>query len=586
MKNLSITQQLSMTAKGILKADVVIKNINLVNVCTHEIMNNIDIAIKGKKICLVGDASHTIGEETIVYDGTNKYASPGFLDGHVHVESSMLKPCEFAKGIIPNGTVAIFYDPHEICNVLGLEGVDLMSKDLAQTPLKSFLTIPSCVPGMPGFEDCNVVVTPEDIDNWMGREDVIGLGEMMNMPGVIHGDNAVHSIINSTHKHKKIVTGHYSMHETGKDLNSYVASGARCCHESTRWVDALAKMRLGMYAQFREGSAWQDLEELAPILSKPGIDSRYACLVTDDCHPNTIISKGHLNHILKKAFSLGIDPITAIQMLTINTATCFKIEDEYGSIAPYKYADIVIFDNFEDFNIEKVFINGELVAENGKMLKSCEGIKFPESAMQTMKTSLKTLDDFKIESEDACVNVIEIIPVSSITRHLKVEMKSTNGYLQSDIENDILKIAVFGRHNIKDPHALGFVKGFGIKSGALAQSVSHDAHNIIVIGTNDEDMLLAANTVINCGGGVISVSNGEIISLAQLSIAGLMSNETIEKVAHDIESIESSWVKLGCSIESPFMTMSVLSLACIPELRITNKGLVDCLNFKFINLKV
>ncbi|MGL4950564.1 MAG: adenine deaminase [Mycoplasma sp.] len=584
MKDIISTKELSLAAKGIIKSDVVIKNINLVNVCTREIIPNIDIAIKKQKICLVGDASHTIDNKTKIIDGTNKYACPGFLDGHMHIESSMLKPSEFAKGVIPHGTVGVFYDPHEICNILGLKGVSLMMEDIKQIPFKAMLTLPSCVPGMDGFESNNGIVTSKDVEEWMQRDDVYGLGEMMNMPGVFNGDNNVHDIIQSAHKHKKVVTGHFPLHDTSENLSSYIASGIRCCHETTRIEDAIAKMRLGMYVQIREGSAWQDLETLIPLIVENKIDTRLACLVTDDSHPNTIVDKGHINHLIKKTISLGVDPIVAIQMATINTATCFKMDDEYGSIAPYKFADIVIIDNLKDFNIEKVFINGDLIAENGEMLKQYPETTFPDYSLKTMNTPLKSLNDFEIKSEDCEINVIEIIPSSALTKKIKVKVKSRNGKLESDIENDLLKIAVFSRHNNETSKTIGFVKGFKLKSGALAQTVSHDAHNLIVIGTNDKDMVFAANKLINSGGGVISVENEQVISFVELSIAGLMSTKPVKVVSQEVKDLEKSWNKLGCNIESPFMTMSVLTLGCIQELRITDKGLIDSNKFEFINL--
>ncbi|MGL4948822.1 MAG: adenine deaminase [Anaeroplasmataceae bacterium] len=586
MKDKFFTQTLAKAATGIIKADIVVKNINLINVNTKEIIPNIDIAIKSKKICLVGDASHTIDKHTKIIDGTNKYASPGFMDSHMHIESSMLKPSEFSNAVIPNGTTSVFYDPHEICNVLGLDGVKMMLDDIKSTPINSFLTIPSCVPALSEFEDSNAVIKPVDIDEWMKRDDVIGLGEMMNMPGVIAGDDSVHEILNNTHKYNKIVTGHYATHDIGHNLNAYIATGIRCCHESTRFIDALTKMRLGMYAQFREGSAWQDLEELAPIIAKSNIDSRFACLVTDDSHPNTIMEKGHINYIVKKAIKLGIDPITAIQMVTINPATCFKLDDEYGSISPYKYADILIIDNLDDLNIETVIIKGNIVFNKSEEFKESKGIEFPKSALNSIKINYKTVDDFKVNynKEEAQLNIIEIIPSSALSKHTIDTLRPVDNNLVSDINKDILKIAVIDRHKNNGIHSIGFVKGFGLKKGALAQTVSHDAHNIVVIGTTDEDITAAVNALIDMQGGIVCVDNQKVIASVNLNIAGLMSIDNYKVVANKINTIEKTWKELGCKIESPFMTMSILSLSCIQELRITNKGLVDSNNYKFIDL--
>lgn len=308
------TRTLSAVAMGRLPAETVIRDGNLVNVCTHEILPHTDVAIHSGRIALVGDASGCIGPETRVVDAGGKYLLPGLLDGHIHVESSMLSVGEYARTVIPHGTVGIYYDPHEICNVLGLDGVALMERDAARTPLKAMLTVPSCVPAMPGFEDSGAVVTARDIARQMQRETVVGLGEMMNFPGILQGEAEPHAIVAETLKAGKTVTGHYAAPETGQGLNAYIAAGACCCHESTRAEDALAKMRLGMYAMLREGSAWRDLHEVGRAILEQTVDTRFAVLVSDDAHPATLLRQGHMDHILRRAVEEGIDPITAVQM--------------------------------------------------------------------------------------------------------------------------------------------------------------------------------------------------------------------------------------------------------------------------------
>lgn len=590
----SVTQILSSVAQGNTPANTVIKNVNLINVCTREIINNIDIAISEGRIALVGDAKHCIGEKTKVIEGNGEYVAPGFLDGHMHVESSMLSVGEYAKAVIPHGTVGIYMDPHEMCNVLGLAGVKLMMEDGVQSPLKTMLTIPSCVPAISGFEDSGAFISDEDIAVTMKWENTVGLGEMMNFPRILSSDKNTHNIIGETLKADKVVTGHYSLSETGAGLNSYIASGIRCCHESTRAEDALAKMRLGMYAQFREGSAWHDLHEVAKSITENTIDTRFATLVSDDTHPNTLISKGHMDHILRRAIEEGIDVITAIQMVTINTAQCFRMDHELGSIAPSKCADIVFLNNLTDLKVTRVIINGELVAENGMILYEEGKYQYPHWATHTMNIKNKIISSsFLIpipnefgNNREVKVRTIEVIPGKVGTYEKIITFENKDGFIYSDESNDLIKAFVFERHRKTGTFSYGMIKGFGIKNGAMASTVAHDAHNLLVLGTNDEDMSLAANTLIESGGGMIVVSKGEILSHVPLPIAGLMNPNSALEMSGLVNELEKAWEKIGCTMPSPFMTMALISLACLPELRLTNRGLVDCRTFEFTNLFV
>ena len=382
------SRELSAVAMGSIPAETVIKNAKLINVCTKEIIENTDVAIHSGRIALVGDASHCVGEATKVIDANGAYIAPGMLDGHIHIESSMLSAGEYARSVIPHGTTGIYYDPHEICNVLGFKGVELMIADAARTPLKAMLTLPSCVPAVPGFEDNGATITSEDIKTQMLLDEAVGLGEMMNFPGVQFSNPETHAITGETLKADKIVTGHYSIPETGKGLNAYIAAGVRCCHESTRAEDALAKMRLGMYALMREGSAWHDLKEVCRAITANEVDSRYACLISDDTHPHTLLTQGHLDYIVKRAMEEGIDPITAVQMVTINCAQCFHMDHEIGSITPGKCADIIFIDDLTSFTVTRVMIDGDVVAENGKMLTEFAPYTYPDYAMQTMHVAL------------------------------------------------------------------------------------------------------------------------------------------------------------------------------------------------------
>ncbi len=423
----------------------------------------------------------------------------------------------------------------------------------------------------------------------------VGLGEMMNFPGILSSNEETHAITGNTIKAGKIVTGHYSMPENGKGLNAYAASGIRCCHESTRAEDALAKMRLGMYAMFREGSAWHDLKEVARSITENKVDTRFACLISDDTHPHTLLSQGHLDHIVRRAVEEGIDVLTAIQMVTINCAQCFQMDHDLGSIAPGKCADMVLLDNLDDLNIKKVWIDGALAAEDGTIVGEYAPYTYPEWATRSIHIRDEiTPETFRIPAKEACVSAqgtvavraIEVIParVGDYERHVTLQVK--DGLLLSDVEQDVLKTVVFERHHKTGKKGFGFVKGFGIRCGAMASTVAHDAHNLLVVGTNDEDMALAANTLIECGGGMCAVQNGEVLGLVPLPIAGLMSDKPVEEIGKIVASLEEAWKKIGCSMPSPFMTMALIPLACLPELRLTDRGLVDCTRFCFVDIEV
>ena len=582
------TKTLSAVAIGKEKADLVIRGANLINVCTHEILENIDVAVSMGRIALVGNASHCIGEKTKVVDATGKYLAPSFMDGHMHIESSMITAQEYARAVVPHGTSGIFFDPHEICNVVGLKGVKCMMEDIKTTPLKGMMTTPSCVPAVPGFEDTGSEISPSDVAETMKWDACAGLGEMMNFPGILSSDERTHTICGETLKSGKTITGHYSVPDTKEGLNSYIASGIRCCHESTTEMSALTKMRLGMYAMLREGSAWKDLAEVAKAVTKHEIDTRFACLVTDDSHPHTLMNSGHLDHVVRRAVEEGIDVVSAIQMVTINVATCFGLDQELGSIAPSKCADMVLISDLNTLNIEEVYIDGELVAKDGKPLFNRSSYQYPAELKNTVHLNKITKDDLRISANGhkntARVHVIEVISGKTSTFDKLIDFPVYDDELKADGKKDILKVCVFERHHNTGTIGKGFVKGFGIKDGALAQTVAHDAHNLLVVGSNDDDMVLAANTLIECGGGLVAVKDGKILALVPLPIAGLMSEQPVEEAEKQVGKLEKAWKDLGSSLPSPFMTMSIISLACLPELRITNRGLVDCRTFSFLNL--
>lgn len=587
-----ITRTMAQVAMGVEKADLVITNAKLINVCTAEVQEEIDVAIAEGRIALVGDAGHCIGDDTLVINARGQYIAPGFIDSHIHVESSMVTCGEYARAVVPHGTTAIFMDPHEICNVCGMDGVKFMIEDARRAPLKIISNAPSCVPAVAGFEDTGSSIGAEEIREMMTWDGIMGLGEMMSFPNVLNADESIHAELAETLKSDNIITGHYSVPDTGRGLNAYIASGARCCHESTRAEDVLEKMRRGMYAQMRYGSAWHDMPAIIGAVRDRHIDDRYACLVSDDSHPDTLINHGHIDYILRCAIKEGLDPVKAIQYVTINPVTCIRMEHEMGSISPGKCADIVFFDDLNDIRISRTIIDGQVVAEDGKMTVEIKAGTIPDFVLNTVHMAEAiTPDSFHIpvpeelKSEDSIpVRVMEIIPdrVGNIERHCILPVN--NGLLEADTNNDILKMAVFERHHNTGTKGMGFVRGFGFHKGAMAQTVAHDAHNLLVAGTNDEDMALAANTLIETGGGLCAVADGEVLAVVPLPIAGLMSDRPVEEVAELVCKLTQAWKEMGCVINSPYMTMALIPLACLPDLRLTNRGLVDCNQFQFVGL--
>ena len=428
----------------------------------------------------------------------------------------------------------------------------------------------------------------------MGWPNVGGLGEMMNYPGILACADGPMDEVAATLAAGKPVTGHYSTPETDRGLNAYAAAGISSCHESTRAEDALAKARLGMYAQIRQGSAWHNLHDLAPVVASGKIDPRMCCLVTDDCHPSTLVGQGHLDNVLRLAVAEGIDPLTAIQMVTINTATSFKMQDDLGSIAPGKCADLVFLEDLTDFRVTRTVIDGRVVAEDGQALFDPEPYAWPATMTHSMNVGEEiTPATFAIPAVGAdgaaaaigraSVRAIRLRAGDTLTYEERVELPVRDGCVQASAEDDALKAFVFERHHATGRHAAGFVRGLGIR-GALAQTVAHDAHNLLVVGSNDEDMALATNELLTCGGGEVAVADGRVLARVELPVCGLMSTRPVEEVAAQVARVEDAWREMGCTMPSPFMTLGLLSLACIPHLRLTDRGYVDCDRFEFASL--
>jgi adenine deaminase len=583
-----ITRLLVDVALGRIKADLVIKNGVLVNVNSGEVLDGMDVAVKGDRIALIGDANHCIGPDTKVYDAGGKYLVPGFLDAHVHVESSMVTLTEFARAVLPRGTTTVFIDPHEIANVLGLEGVKLMLQEAENLPLKVFVTVPSCVPANPLFETAGAVLGPREIEEALSWNGVIALGEMMNYPGVLAGDEEVHAKIAAALRTGKLVEGH-DAGLLGRELAAYSAAGITSSHELTTKRDAIERLRLGMYAYMREGSAWLDVAETVKAITEAGLDSRHACLVTDDREPESLIKQGHMDHVVRRAIEEGVDPVTAIQMATLNPAEHYEVAREIGSIAPARFADILVISNLSKVKVEAVFADGKLIAKDGRMLVDLPRPSYPENATRSVRLKRRLEPwDFEIrapiEKGEVKVRIIEAIEGNVLTRHIVDRLEVRGGIVLPDPDRWIYELAVVERHKGTGNIGLGFVKGFGFRIGAIATTVAHDSHNIIVLGCNREDMALAVNRLAELGGGIITVKDGEVLSAVELPIAGLMSTEPIEVVAKKLEKMYETWRKLGCEWVSPFMTISLLALDVLPELRLTDKGLLDTVNFKFVSL--
>jgi adenine deaminase len=575
-------------AMGRVPADTVIRNGKWVCVQTGEIIPKTDIAILSGRIAYVGeDASHTIGESTHVIDAQGKYLVPGLLDGHMHVESGMLTVTEFVRAAMPHGTTGMFADPHEIANVFGLRGVRLMVDDAAQQPIHVFIQMPSCVPSAPGFETPGAVLGPKEVTEAMTWPGIIGLGEMMNFPGVFMGDDKVHAEMSATRCAGKVIGGHYASPDLGLPFHGYLAGGPQDDHEGTTKEGAIARARQGMKVMMRYGSAWHDVASQVKAVTEAGLNPRGFILCTDDCHSATLVQEGHIDRVVRHAISQGLDPMIALQMCTINTAEHFGVSREMGLIAPGRYADILLVEDLKNFTAQLVIARGVEVARDGKVLVELPSIEYADWACQSvhLKRPL-TAADFRLEyvnGNEVMANVIGIIENQAPNRHLKLKMKNQNGEIKSDLAQDICKVALIDRHHASGTVQVGLVSGFGFNVPcAIATTVAHDSHQLVVVGTDDENMALAANTLAECGGGQVVVKEGKVIGKVELPIAGLMSNEHAAVVAQKAASVLNGFKSCGCKLNNPNMQLSLIGLVVIPELRISDLGLVDVTKFDFI----
>lgn len=559
-------------ARGEEEAELLLKNARLVNVLSGEI-HPADVAIAETQV--VGIGAYDAKE---VVDLEGAYLCPGLIDGHVHIESSMLRIPEFARVVVPRGTTTVVADPHEIANVLGLDGILYMMESSKGSPLVVYFMLPSCVPSSE-LETAGSRLMSYDMSPLLREDWVVGVAEMMNYPGVLARNEDVLARIAIADG--KRVDGH-APRLTGKDLNAYIAAGIASDHESSTLEEAREKLQRGMYVMIREGSVAKNMEELLPLVTPE--NARRCMLVSDDNGPAQLLEYGHMDHIVRKAIRLGLKPVLAIQMATVNAAEYFGLHG-VGAVGPGYRADLVVFEDFESFEIKKVYRGGRLVAEDGEML-AMGGESRPVPLRGTVNVAWIELEHFHIRAEGSRARVIELTQDQLVTEQGVHEVKTVDGLAVADVERDILKLAVIERHLASGNTGLGFVKGFELKRGALASSVAHDSHNIIVVGTNDQDMMTAAVQIVKMQGGLVVAADGQVLATVPLPIAGLMSDRSAWEVRAEMEGAEEAARDIGCILPTPFMAMSFLALPVIPALKLTDKGLVDVESFALVPLFV
>lgn len=563
-RQLAAKQRIIAVAAGREKADLVLKNAKYLNVFSNEFLCG-DIAVANGLIAGVGKYD---GKTEI--DVSGKLVLPGFIDAHIHLESSMVTPAEFAKAVVAHGTTTVITDPHEITNVMGIDGVEYMIQASQNLPIDVHFMMPSCVPATE-IDESGAELDCKDIDLYLDNKKVLGLAEMMNYVGVINGDKNVLSKIVTSQAHHKKIDGH-APELSGNDLNAYIAAGVYSDHECSTFENALEKLRKGQFIMIREGTAAHNLKALMPLLTQQYYSR--CMFATDDKHPSDLLNGGHIDYIVKQALKNGADPIVALKTATHHAARYFLLNNK-GAIASGYLADIVVVDNLENFNVETVFKRGKLVFDGEVKDFSAPTVdeKLAEKCFDTFHLDSVTPSSFKVDGK---LGLIGLVGGELLTRNLGTADKI-------DVENDILKIACIERHKGTNHIGVGYVKGYSLKSGAVATSVAHDSHNIITVGCNDDDIAVAVNAIRDSKGGIAVVENGKIKALLELPIAGLMSDEPLTTVNEKLENAKSSAYELGAdkSID-PFMTLSFLSLPVIPSLRITTKGVFDAENWKML----
>ncbi len=571
-------------------ADMVIRQGKWVNVHSREVIENTDIAIAEGRFAYCGpDASAMIGPDTKVIEAEGRYILPGLCDAHMHIESGMLTVTQFARAVMPHGTTSMFVDPHEIANVMGLEGVRLMHDEALQQRINVFVQMPSCAPSAPGLENTGHEITPEDVAEAMTWPNIIGLGEMMNFPGVMHNDPKMLAIIAATQNAGKTVGGHYASPDLS-GFHAYAAGGPADDHEGTCEADAIMRVRQGMRSMMRLGSAWYDVETQVTAVTEKGLDPRNFILCTDDSHSGTLVNDGHMNRVVRHAIACGLDPLVAIQMATINTAAHFGLERELGSITPGRRADVILSGDLTTLPIETVIARGQVIAENGVLLGGDAAFEWPEHARKSVNMG-KTLSaaDFDIAAPEGAntvtARVIGVVENQAPTKALTATLPVRNGLATGDETQDVCQIALVERHRATGGVVNAFVSGFGYKGDcAVASTVAHDSHHMIVVGTSKTDMALAANRLQEVGGGVTVWKDGRELALVELPIGGLMSDAPAAEVAANADKMVAAMAECGCTLNNAYMQHSLLALVVIPELRISDVGLIDVTLFEKTDL--
>jgi len=581
-----VASDLVAVAAGRMPADLVFRDARVVLVQTREVMDGWQVAVKHGRFAYVGpEAGHCIGNGTVLQDLNGRYLIPGLCDGHMHIESGMLTPAEFARAVIPHGTTSMFTDPHEIANVFGLRGVRLMHDEALMQPVNIWTQMPSCAPSAPGLETTGYEIGPEDVAEAMAWPGIVGLGEMMNFPGVVNGSQQMLAEIAATQAAGKVVGGHYASPDLGPAFHAYAAGGPADDHEGTNEADAMARMRQGMRAMIRLGSAWYDIESQITAITQRGLDPRNMILCTDDCFAKTLVEDGHMNRAVRHAIDCGCDPLIALQMATINTAGHFGLDREIGQIAPGRRADLIVTSDLRALPIEVVYGRGLKVAETGRCLAECPHLDWPDDTRDSVHLRRPLTEaDFEIAATGAQVtaNVIGVVENQAGTKALSMTLPVRDGIVEPD---GIAQIALVERHRATGGVTNAFVSGFGYGPGmAMASTVAHDSHHMIVVGTDRAMMAQAAMRLGEVGGGVTLWQDGTERALVELPIAGLMSDRPAAEVAARVTRLVAAMQAAGCTLNNAYMQHSLLALVVIPELRISDLGLVDVRSFQLTDV--
>ncbi|HEX7733959.1 MAG TPA: adenine deaminase [Ktedonobacteraceae bacterium] len=564
-------------ARGLLPADLVLRNARLVNVCSGECYPA-DVAVSdGLVVGVSAPGAGYRGKEERDLEG--RWLAPGLIDGHMHIESTMLVLSEFARLVTPRGVTAVMLDPHEFANVLGVEGIRYVLESGRGLPLSAYVMLSSCVPAS-SFESPYRVLMAEDLLALLEDERVLGLAEMMNMPGVLSGDEQVLAKIAATRQRGLVVDGHApGLGEL--DLNAYAAAGVMSDHECTTLEEARQRVRLGMWLMIREGSAACNLDALLPLVRE--LHPPRVFFVTDDRDPQDLTTRGHIDSMVRRAIELGLEPVEAIRLASYNTAQYFRLHDR-GAIAPGFVADLVVLDDLRGFQVESVYKDGQMVARAGQLLAEPAMTAFP-GMTGTVHIGGVSLTDLRVVGQPGLVEVVGVQPGQITTLHLREEAPLRDGEIVADPARDLLKLAVIERHHASGRVGLGLVKGMGLRQGALASSVAHDAHNLVIAGTNDEDILKAARVLEEMGGGFAFVVDGEVRARVPLPLGGLVSPQPAAELVQQLVALDKAAAELGCALEHPCMTLSFLSLSVIPSLKLTDQGLVDVETFTLLPLQ-